>query len=537
MPLVSKLIACLVILILPVVGFTAEKGDRYLIKFRPTVAASSAKNHLSSLGMEVQKHFSEIDVYSVRLEDVSRFKESIEGMSDQIAYIERDAQVRALAVPNDELWRTQVNLARAQLESAWDLATGSASIVIGVSDSGVALDHPDLKNRIWTNPREVPGNGVDDDGNGYVDDVHGWDMVGNDPDPNDENKHGTHVAGIIGAEANNGIGISGVNWDVRIMPVRFLDRSGSGSNSGGVETILYAANNGARVLNCSWGGSEFSQAIEDAIKYAYSKGTLVIAAAGNDGQDSDYRPLYPAAYAHAGVLSVASSDRVGGLSNFSNYGRFSVDVVAPGSQILSSVLNGGYARLSGTSMASPVVSGIAGLILSRRPNLGVQELRNALINAVYQRVGYVGRISSEGDINARKAVQQLDQGFQVWPSRLNLKKGDQYGLTAFGGVGAVQWSVSPSGAAVVNASGVITANEVGEVEVRASDASGALSTVARISIAEGPASPPVGGCSALTNPVRLTGSDEASALASWSLPFLVGFVATRRRRRRKDLRS
>jgi len=249
-----------------------------------------------------------------------------------------------------------------RVPDAWNLSVGSDEIVVAVVDTGVDYTHPDLRNNIWRNLKEASGRtGVDDDGNGYVDDIYGWDFVNNRPNAFDDNKHGTHCAGIIGAE-KNGIGTVGINQKVKIMPLKFLAANGSGDTRAAIQAIDYAVANGARVISNSWGGGGFSSLLNDAIQRAIAKGIFVVAAAGNESNDNDSRPTYPAGY--AGVISVASSDQSDGLSSFSNYGPRSVFIAAPGSSIYSTVPGGSYEQLSGTSMATPQVSGAIALALS-----------------------------------------------------------------------------------------------------------------------------------------------------------------------------
>jgi len=225
-------------------------------------------------------------------------------------------------------------------QDAWDLETGSPEMVIAVIDSGVAVDHPDLKNNIWNNPEEIADNGIDDDENGYVDDVWGWDFVNSDNNPSDYSKdlygdgHGTHVAGIIAAEGDNGIGATGVMWRARIMPVQIFDLfENSPFNATTLvvlEALLYAVENGAKIINCSFGGSSFSRFLFEAYQEAGNSGVLVVAAAGNDGRSNDAFPVYPASYSLDNIVSVAATDENDVLAAYSNYGAGTVDVVAPG---------------------------------------------------------------------------------------------------------------------------------------------------------------------------------------------------------------
>ena len=236
---------------------------------------------------------------------------------------------------------------------AWDITTGSRSVVIAVVDSGADVGHPDLAANIWRNPGEIPGNGIDDDRNGYVDDVSGWDFVSNDNTPDDGNGHGTHVAGTIGAVGNDGRGVVGDNWEVSILPLKFLDDWGFGSTAGAIAALNYAAvlrSAGVNIVatNNSWGGGGYSSALRTVIARHNEAGILFVAAAGNDGTDNDAAPAYPASYDLANVISVAAIDHAGQAASFTNFGRTSVDLAAPGVDVYSTIPGSSYASFSGT---------------------------------------------------------------------------------------------------------------------------------------------------------------------------------------------
>ncbi len=258
----------------------------------------------------------------------------------------------------------QADYSRAimKVKEAWEISRGTSEVIVAVIDSGVAIDHPDLAQNIWTNDRELNGTpGVDDDGNGYVDDVRGYDFANNRANGVDDNGHGTHCAGIIAA-LQNGVGTVGVAPNVKIMPLKFLDGNGSGSSAAAIKAIDYAVANGAHIISNSWGGGGRSDFLDQAIQRAIQQGILVTAAAGNEKTNNDSRASYPAGYAN--VISVASSNEQDGLSDFSNFGTRTVKIAASGSNIFSTYLSGGYKVLSGTSMATPQVSGALALALS-----------------------------------------------------------------------------------------------------------------------------------------------------------------------------
>lgn len=300
------------------------------------------------------------------------------------------------------------------MEKAWDVNTGSRNVVVAVVDTGIDATHPDLKNNMWVNQAELNGRpGVDDDGNGYVDDVYGFDFSAQVPNGHmiDDNGHGTHCAGTIGAEGSNGVGVVGVNWNVRMMGVKFLDKNGSGSLANAILAIDYARKNGANIMSNSWGGGSYSVQLERAIQDANSAGILFIAAAGNSTSDNDTKPSYPASYHVDNVVSVAAVDNAGELAMFSNYGATSVHVAAPGVHIYSTAPNGLYRDLSGTSMATPHVSGVAALVLAndycqsgKCAPFSPKEIRDRLINTSKPVAALRGSNVSNGMVDAYAAL-------------------------------------------------------------------------------------------------------------------------------------
>ncbi|MGC4016647.1 MAG: S8 family serine peptidase [Luteolibacter sp.] len=294
---------------------------------------------------------------------------------------------------------------------AWAVSTGGTGAVIAVIDTGVDSTHPELQGNLWTNTGEIPNNGIDDDHNGYIDDVKGWDFANNDALPADGHGHGTHVAGTIAARGNNAAGVSGVCWNARIMPVKFLADSGSGYTSDAVKAVAYATRMGAKISNNSWGGGGYSQALYDAINQAGQAGDLFVAAAGNDATDNDVTPQYPAGYQLPNVVSVASTDERDNLSYFSNWGAATVDIAAPGSNILSLQPGGGYASKSGTSMATPHVAGVAGLLISKNSSLTPSQLKQLLMFGSDSLGSLGGKVASQGRLNAYKALKSVLPGW------------------------------------------------------------------------------------------------------------------------------
>lgn len=329
-----------------------------------------------------------------------------------VAYAQPDYVLTANVIPNDSrfgsLWglhNTGQNAGTADADidavEAWDIHRGSAATIVGVIDTGVDFTHQDLAGNMWVNTGEVAGNGVDDDGNGFVDDIHGYDFVNNDGNPMDDNGHGTHVAGTIGAVGNNGIGVTGINWSVRIMALKFLSASGSGSTSAAVRAVDYAVRMGAHITNNSWGGGGYNQALFDAINRARVAGQIFVAAAGNSGSNNDTTPAYPANYNLDNVVSVGASDRNDAVASFSSYGATTVDLFAPGVSILSTTPGNAYSSFSGTSMATPHVAGALALLRDLRRNSGptYRDLIDTMLQAVDVKSQFQGRSISGGRLN------------------------------------------------------------------------------------------------------------------------------------------
>ncbi len=296
---------------------------------------------------------------------------------------------------------------------AWEMQTGNSGVVIAVIDTGADYTHEDLAANIWANPGETPSNGIDDDLNGFIDDVRGWDFANNDNNPFDDHGHGTHVSGTIGAVGNNNVGVVGVAWNVSILPLKFLNSAGSGTTAGAISAIEYATLIGVDVMSNSWGGGGFSQALMDAIAAANDAGILFVAAAGNSNVDTDATPHYPSSYNVPNVVAVAATDRNDLKAAFSNFGATSVDLGAPGVSIFSTVPTGvcslcdasGYAFLSGTSMATPHVSGAAAIIKAQFPTTTVAQLKSRLLNSVDALASLNGITVTGGRLNVFNALE------------------------------------------------------------------------------------------------------------------------------------
>ena len=339
-----------------------------------------------------------------------------------VEYAEPDYLLHTVTIPNDSRFNSQWALnntgqsggtidADIDAPEAWEIATGNKNIIVAIVDSGSDVSHSDLAANIWVNTGEIAGNGIDDDGNGYVDDVNGYDFANNDADPFDDTEHGAEVSGIIGAVGNNGIGVAGVNWNASMMVLKFISASGSGLTSNAVYAINYAVANGARVINASWGADTYSQFLHDAIAAANDAGVLFVAAAGNGGtdrvgDDNDALPFYPASYALPNIISVAATDRNDQLPGFSNYGVTSVDLGAPGVNIISTMTANRYATGSGTSFAAPQVSGAATLVWSHYPSLDAAGVKNRLLANTDPIPSLVGKTVTGGRLNLARAIEE-----------------------------------------------------------------------------------------------------------------------------------
>lgn len=291
-------------------------------------------------------------------------------------------------IPDDPLFGELWGLEKTAAPKAWSLNTGTRDIVVAVIDTGVDYTHPDLKDNMWENS----------------DGTHGYNALDGSRDPFDDNWHGTHVAGTIGAVGDNSLGVAGVNWNVRIMALKFLNSFGLGSTSDAIECINFAVENGAHILNNSWGGGPFSYALLEAIEEADRAGVLFVAAAGNSAGNLDYRPFYPASYPVPNVIAVASTEPDDSLALLSNYGAASVHVAAPGSNILSTEPGDDYGYASGTSMAAPHVSGLAALIMGFKPELDHLTVKEIISSSVDRIDALDGKVKSGGRINLHRGL-------------------------------------------------------------------------------------------------------------------------------------
>ncbi len=387
-----------------------------LVRFKKNAPLQQISFAHSQLGAQVIKEFTLTGWQRVRLPEGLSVSEAVSLYKNIDSVIEAQPNYiyRVLATPNDPRYGELYGMTKIQAPTAWNTTTGSSSVVVAIIDTGVIYTHEDLAPNMWRNPGEIAGNNLDDDNNGYRDDVFGIDVANRDSDPVDDFDHGTHVAGIIGAAGNNSLGIAGVNWSVSIMAIKLHNVNGSATSAGAIECFQYVTmmkNRGVniRVTNNSWGGAPeaaaYDQALKDAIDAAGNAGILNVFAAGNSNSNNDLAPFYPASYNSPSILAVASSTDIDSRSGFSNFGVAGVDLAAPGSNILSAIIfQPGYGYKSGTSMASPHAAGAAALLAANNPQLSNLSLKATLINNVDALPQWAGVVRSGGRLNVARAI-------------------------------------------------------------------------------------------------------------------------------------
>ena len=386
----------------------AQSVTRVLVRFDSDATAGDRAQMRSDAGVE---RTANLAVKGLELVDPKPGVSVHEAVSDLermdgVLYAEPDHAIHQTAVPDDPGFADEWGLGVIRAPEAWDVTTGSPGVTVAVVDTGMDASGPDLAPNLYTNPGESGAgretNGIDDDGDGRIDDVHGWDFVDGDNQPEDDNGHGTHVAGTIAARGNDGNGVAGVSWSTSLMPLRVLDAGGSGYVSDAVTAYSFAARSGARIVNASLGGSSYSHAEHDAI--AAAPNTLFVVAAGNDSQDNDSSPDYPCDYDLHNIVCVAATDQDDALASFSNYGVTNVDLAAPGVDIVSAWPGNQYALLSGTSMATPHVSGAAALVLAHSPDLTTAGVRAALLGSVARLPSLAGKVATGGRLDVAAAL-------------------------------------------------------------------------------------------------------------------------------------
>jgi subtilisin family serine protease len=399
------------------------KAGELIVRFKDAVTGT---RKLTASKAATIRTFKRIKARQIRLPDTTSMAEALQQFraDPNVLYAVPNYKVHKLSTtPNDLLFSHQWNLSQISAPDAWDWYTGTnapGSVIVAVLDTGVAYSHPDLQGNLWTNPGEIIGDGLDNDGNGIVDDYFGANFGDTDTgDPWDDSAdgHGTHLAGIIGSVGDNGIGVSGINWATRIMAVKFLQGpDGEGYLADALQGMDYAISNGAKIINMSFvvDGDDSSSALEEAINIADNAGVLVVSAAGNDAADLNTASVYPASIRTANNVSVAASDIDDSLASYSNFGNQSVDLAAPGGEatvdgaILSTIGSTPYYHLlAGTSIAAAHVSGAAALVWNRFPTLTHHQLKARITSTVDQLPAFTDSTISGGRLNVAGALTEL----------------------------------------------------------------------------------------------------------------------------------
>ncbi len=392
---------------------SSDVGNGLLIGFAPGTNAGTVAATVQRFQGQVLQKFPDGPVWiqpgaGVNVARVETWMQN----DPAVRYVEPNGVIHVDSIPpNDPGFNQQWGLYNAgtgvdiNALNAWQTTQGSSSTIIAVIDSGLDLTNPDFSGRLWVNTAEATGQpGVDDSHDGYVDDVFGWNFRDHNNNLADYAQHGTHVAGLIAANANDHYGVAGVNWNARIMPLKFIGPDGSGNVADAVQAIYYAVNHGARIINASWGGIDYSQSLNDAISYADSHGVVFVTAAGNESANNDTKPSYPALDRLGNLISVAAVDAFGRLASFSNYGPNTVDIAAPGVSILSDLPGGGLVSYSGTSMSTPFVTGVASLVAGMHPTWNAEQIVHQVVATAKPMPTLRGLIASGGIVDAAAAV-------------------------------------------------------------------------------------------------------------------------------------
>jgi subtilisin family serine protease len=389
------------------------RADFVVTLREPSRTAVDLRDIADQYGLTVKHALAGHGVAAVRV-PLGLSPETAEGLlasDSRIARVEPDYIVRLSELPDDSLFARQWALynpgSRADIKApeAWALHTGSRKTVVAILDTGFDFDHPDLAANLWHNTDEVPDNGRDDDRNGFIDDVRGWDFAGNTNRPVGRHYHGTLMAGIVGAVTGNGRGMAGVMHEVSLMAVKGLGDGGFGFTSDLIAGIYYAVDNGAHAINASWGGGGYQEAMREAIRYAAAHDVVFIAAAGNWRRDNDLVPFFPSSYPEGNIIAVAAGDREDSLATFSHYGAATVDLTAPGVEVLGTDIGGGYLTTGGTSVAAPHVAGCVGLLASYAPGLPYDRYVDFVLGAVEPLEQLEGLCTTGGRLDMYRALK------------------------------------------------------------------------------------------------------------------------------------
>jgi thermitase len=417
MGLALALVLAMLVVAAPAQAAPPAASGRLMVGFKKSVSTDRQQRLLAGLGGRISQRFKSIRggrlvVVRPRSGRATNALRKRLARSSEVAYAEPDFFLFSSAdkTPDDPFYPLQYALIDSpddhdiDAPTAW--GTRSSCAKVAILDTGIDTDHPDLKSNVYKS-EDKPNNGKDDDKNGYVDDTYGLNVIKGKGSGEDDNGHGTHVSGIVAGRGNNDVGVSGTCWSSKLLAVKFMNSKGKGSTSDAIAGIDYAVKQGFKIINCSFGSSSKSSSLHDAVDYAQNHNTLLVVAAGNDSENIDKHPLYPASYGDSNILAVAASTSEDGLADFSNFGSTAVDVAAPGENIYSTYLGGGYRTLSGTSMAAPYAAGVAAMLRKQESDATYGNLRYAIRHKVDKPPALDGKVAYDGRLNAEKALAAI----------------------------------------------------------------------------------------------------------------------------------
>ena len=469
--------------ILALSGANPAIATDYLVKFKDAARFDAARSQKTLSDLRVLDTHATGLIAKISVDDTS--DQGLRSLAtvmqrDDIEYVVENFSLKMLGTPNDPSYSRQWALPKIEAPRAWERGVGSRSVIVAVIDTGIDWQHPDLADNIWSNKNEIANNGIDDYGNGLIDDIRGWDFLDNDANPNDETSmqnpgHGTHCAGIVGALGDNEVGISGINHQVSIMPLRFIGPSGEGDLLGAIKAIDYAIEKNVDVISASWGASVTTaqaRPLIEAVERASAAGLTFVAAASNDGANNDREDMYPDNANAPNLISVAASNANDKRPSWSNYGKSKVHLAAPGQDIYSTLPRGKYANLSGTSMATPLVAGLVALIKSQTN----EPISGAQVRALLQSTGSKVAIETACmcRIDAAAALEAIaNNTLVIVPAAATLAPSTELQLEGFGGSGKGYHFRSADPAIVeVTDTGSLAAKAAGETTVTITDSAG-----------------------------------------------------------------
>ena len=471
-------------------------AQEFVVKLKTSIVDLDLGSSFSTNEIQILDTHEKGKLVLVKLKDESSSTQTnaIEVLKQdpRVDYVVENIKFHAFLDVDDPKYQEQWALKKVKAAEAWRVQSGSKETIVAVIDTGIALEHVDLKDNIWTNPNEIPNNAKDDDQNGFVDDIHGWDFRDKDNNPNDEVSdknpgHGTHCAGIIGAVSNNGLGIASIAHNVSLMGIRFLGADGSGDLMSAAKAIDYAVDNGAHIISASWGAAVPRSGVKpilEAIQRAEKKGIIFVAAAANDGKSNDIREVYPANAGLSNVISVAASNSDDGKPSWSNFGKSTVDMSSPGAGILSTIPGNSYRLLSGTSMATPLVAGAASLLLSQARDAN-KEISPQEVKALFQSTGAKVKIETacECRLDMASALDALSQEtLTPVPYTSSFELNAKKTLSVFGGLAPYSFKSSNEEVIKIDDKGEMIAQKEGEATITVTDSQGeeAISGLMRV---------------------------------------------------------